>query len=277
MKWIHVLAAMILMSLASAASVHAQSPREQLGQMVEQLQKAPTDDALRERIIKLGAEIKPAPAIPDEAVRYTGRAIFVFKTAKTEADYLDAAREYERAVTSAPWVASYYAELCTIYENATKYAEAKRACDFALVGTTDPSQAMELKQRIAGLEIGIERNSAAGHAKPKQSEFLAFLESIEGHKFRTEPLNQSGAFLEIRIVHGELVTGINGDEQGWRYLETYRPTGYVYEAKGTCGTDDFTCTSTYHISLDGNSITRTYRIVSGNGPLPGPLVYRRLN
>ena len=77
--------------------------------------------------------------------------MFVFKTAKREADYLDAAREYERAVASAPWVASYYADLCTIYEKAGKYAEAKRACDFALVGTTDSSQAINPRAAIVQL------------------------------------------------------------------------------------------------------------------------------
>ena len=85
--------------LVLATSAHAQSPREQLNQMVQQLQKTPNDNALREKIIKLGARIRPA--LPDEAVRYTGRAMFIFNTAKREADYLDAAREYERAVASA--------------------------------------------------------------------------------------------------------------------------------------------------------------------------------
>lgn len=151
--------------LALAASAYAESPSEQLQQMVEQLQKTPGDNALREKIIKYAVALKPAPALPDEAVRSTGRSMFIFKTAKNDADYLDAAREYENAVASAPWVASYYADLCTIYEKASKYTEAKRACDFALIGTTDSGQAVELKQRIAGFEIGIERSSPATQAK----------------------------------------------------------------------------------------------------------------
>ena len=181
-----------------ATTAHAQTPREQLNQMVQQLQKNPSDNALREKIIKLGARIRPA--LPDEAVRYTGRAMFIFNTAKREADYLDAAREYERAVASAPWRASYYADLCTIYEKAGKYAEAKRACDFALIGTTDSSQAIELKQRIAGLEIGIERNSAGAQAQRKQDEFSGFLKSIEGAVFRTS--QNRGWIEQITIVNG---------------------------------------------------------------------------
>ena len=194
------IAAFTFTFLVLATNAHAQSPREQLNQMVQQLQKTPSDNALREKIIKLAASIKPALAIPDEAVRYTGRAMFVFKTAKSETDYLDAAREYERAVASAPWVASYYADLCTIYEKSGKYAEAKRACDFALIGTTDSSQAIELKQRIAGLEIGIERNSAGAQAQRKQDEFSGFLKSIEGAVFRTS--QNRGWIEQITIVNG---------------------------------------------------------------------------
>jgi|GEM_PF-3412767 len=39
--------------LTSMVTAHAQSPREQLSQMVEQLQKSPVDIALRETFITL--------------------------------------------------------------------------------------------------------------------------------------------------------------------------------------------------------------------------------
>jgi hypothetical protein len=99
--------------LALAVSAYAQSQREQLQQMVEQLQKTPNDNALRERIIKLAQTIKPAPALPEEALRYEGRARAAFQTARQESDYLDAAKEYRAALLQAPWVAGYYSDLCT--------------------------------------------------------------------------------------------------------------------------------------------------------------------
>ncbi len=147
----------ILAILTSMASAQAQSPREELKQMVEQLQKTPTDNALREKIIKLAQEVKPAPAVPEEAQRREGRAKFAFKSAKSNDDYLSSAREYEEAVRVAPWIPGYYSDLCTIYEKAEKYVEAKRHCEFSLIGLTDPSQVNEIKQRIAGLEFGIEK------------------------------------------------------------------------------------------------------------------------
>jgi len=51
--------------LILSSTANAESSREQLKQMVEQLQQSPTDNALRERIIKLAQGLKPAPAIPE--------------------------------------------------------------------------------------------------------------------------------------------------------------------------------------------------------------------
>ena len=237
-----------------ATTAHAQTPREQLNQMVQQLQKNPSDNALREKIIKLGARIRPA--LPDEAVRYTGRAMFIFNTAKREADYLDAAREYERAVASAPWRASYYADLCTIYEKAGKYAEAKRACDFALVGTTDSSQAIELKQRIAGLEIGVERNSAGAQAQRKQEEFAGFLKSIEGAVFQFGP-DSLGWVHRITVENGMLrISGIYKDG-GREDSGSLKPTGFVTDTCGTniWGAPKVNCSNNISLSPDGKTLT----------------------
>lgn len=143
-----------LLMLPSAAL--AESPRVQLKQMVEQLQKAPDNDALRVKIIKLARTVKPAPAVSDEARRFEGRGKFAFKNAKSNEDYLKAAKEYEQAVAAAPWVPGYYSDLCTIYEKAGDYAAGKRNCDYYLIGLSDPAQIAEAKERIAGLEYGME-------------------------------------------------------------------------------------------------------------------------
>jgi len=147
--------------LCLMANSNAQSPPEQLQQLVAQLQEAPTDDALREKIIKLAVTMKPAPAVPDEAIRFEGRAQYAFNSAKSEADYLVAAQEYEKAIAVAPWVTGYYADLCTIYDKAGKLDEAKRNCSFYLIGLSDPDQITETKRRIAGLEFAIEKFATA--------------------------------------------------------------------------------------------------------------------
>lgn len=57
------LAIAILFMMGLNASAYGQSPREHLQQMVDQLQETPNDNALRQRIIKLGIEMKPVPTL----------------------------------------------------------------------------------------------------------------------------------------------------------------------------------------------------------------------
>ena len=166
MKTTNKLIIFIFTFLVLATTAHAQSPREQLNQMVQQLQKNPNDNALREKIIKLGAQLRPA--VPEEAEKYEGRAKFAFKNAKSTDDYADAAKEYEKAVQAAPWIPGYYSDLCTIYEKAGQYVEAKRNCEIYVKTLADRSQISETRQRIAGLEFGIEKTkqqTAADEAK----------------------------------------------------------------------------------------------------------------
>lgn len=157
-----------VLMLANVAN--AETPREQLKQMVEQLQKSPTDNALREQIIKLAQQLKPAPAVPEDAEQFEGRAQFAFSHAKSPADYLDAAKEYEKAIAAAPWVAGYYADLCTIYEKAEKYAEAKKSCEFFLVSSPSVQDASDVRKRIAGLGFAMEKaNSHVAATEKAQS------------------------------------------------------------------------------------------------------------
>ena len=142
---------------ALTTNAYAQSAREEFKQLIAQLKEAPNDNALREKIIKRARTLKPEPALPDAAIAFEGRAQFAFKSAKSENDFVMAAREYEKAVAAAPWVLGYYADLCTIYEKAGRLEDAKRHCGFYLMGLNDPAQMIDVKRRIAGLEYGIER------------------------------------------------------------------------------------------------------------------------
>ena len=92
--------------LALAPGAHAESPREQLNQMVEQLQKSPSDDALREKIVKAGAALKPAPPLSEEAVWRMARGSAAFKRATSPADFQEAAKDFELALSAAPWSAT---------------------------------------------------------------------------------------------------------------------------------------------------------------------------
>lgn len=157
MKSARKLILVVFAFLAPVSSAYAQSQHEQLNQMVQQLQKAPSDTALREKIINLAAGIKPASLVPTAAERLEGRAQYAFKNAKSEAEILDAAREYLKAVEAAPWVAGYYFDLCTILEKANRPAEAIRACKLYLIAAPAAPDAGDVRKRVAGLEYAVER------------------------------------------------------------------------------------------------------------------------
>lgn len=132
-KLIILFLAFVVVSVSS----YAQSPREELKQMVEQLQKTPTDDALREKIIKRATEIKPAPAIPEKAERHMAYGTAAFTGAKSLADYKEAAKEFEQASLAAPWYGDAYFNLGVAQDKAENHAAALRNLKLAQLASPD--------------------------------------------------------------------------------------------------------------------------------------------
>ncbi len=133
------------------------NPRAMFVQLTEKIKKEPNDNSARQLIIKLAQELKPAPAIPEEAEKFDGRAQYAFRAAKSEAEFLDAAREYLKAVEAAPWVADYYFNLCKILEKSNRPAEAARACKLYLAAAPQAADAGNVRKLVAGLEYALER------------------------------------------------------------------------------------------------------------------------
>lgn len=254
--------------LMLANIANAETPREQLKQMVEQLQKSPGNEALREKIITLAYKLKPAPGMPDTAVEFEGRAQFAFKSAKSNDDYLAAAREYEKAVAAAPWVTGYYSDLCTIYEKAGKFEEAKRNCEFSLIGLFDAAQITDIKRRIAGLKYGIEQNSPSAVAERENEQVRKFLANLEGGIWNGKILGDPAHLMRLsyEVRNGRLVYN-RADWSSDRAEPTSRP-GYgewesmelksnrvTYSSKAI----DPKCNPvTVQISEDGESIEQSY-------------------
>jgi hypothetical protein len=219
-------AAIIFMAgsfLTVAASAQREvSPRKQFKQLLAQFQDEPLDADLRGQIITLSRKVKPLPAIPDEAIESEGRGKFLFKNAKSTQDYLDAAKEYEKATQAAPWVLGYYSDLCTINEKAEKYAEAKRACEFYLLGLTDQDQIADVKGRIAGLKVGIEKDEVVEAQR-------------EAERERNSPVAAQRSFNSMngkRFFCGELTP--RESPVGWgmireRIYVVIRPNGFEIE------------------------------------------------
>ncbi|HEV7218625.1 MAG TPA: hypothetical protein VGN39_07100 [Terriglobales bacterium] len=133
--------------------------RDQLQQLTTQLQQSPRDTALRKQIITFAQGLKPPPEVPEDAVKHEGRGQYAFKNARSAKDYLDAAKEYVLALNIAPWVPGYYSDLCTIFEKAGAYLEAKENCEIYLLSLHSQADSVEAKRRIAGLDFAMDKYS----------------------------------------------------------------------------------------------------------------------
>ncbi|MCR4346173.1 MAG: tetratricopeptide repeat protein [Sulfuricaulis sp.] len=157
MKTTSKLFILVFTFMALTASAYAQSPREQLKQMVQQLQKAPNDNALREKVIKLAQDVKPALAVPPEARRAFVMGGTYQKEAKSPEDFGLAVKAFQDASTAAPWWGDAYYNLSVALESAKRYDEAKNALTLYLL--TKPKDAEQAQERLYAIEA--KKNLAA--------------------------------------------------------------------------------------------------------------------
>ena len=145
----------------------AQTPHETLTQYIADLQKNPNDNALREKIIRFVQTMSPAPIVPEETVKYEGRAEAAVRNAKTPQDYLDASKEYSKALLLAPWVASYYFNLGVVLEKAGKPGEAITNLRLYLLAAPIAPDVREVQKKIAGLDYEMEMQTKVIEKKPE--------------------------------------------------------------------------------------------------------------
>jgi tetratricopeptide (TPR) repeat protein len=136
-----------------AANVYAQTPRVELQQMVEQLQKSPNENALREKIIKFATSIKPAPAIPEEANRAFVKGNVFQKEAKDITGYELAISAYSEVLRAAPWWGDAYFNLSIAQESAEKFEEAIDSTrNYMASVPTGSAEVREAQNKIYALE-----------------------------------------------------------------------------------------------------------------------------
>jgi tetratricopeptide (TPR) repeat protein len=124
-----------------------------------------TDQRLREKIIKLVKQIQPPPAIPDNALRHLGRGQAVLEIAKEPKDYSQAIVEFEKAVGLAPWLANGYYNLGMVQEKVGRLSDAIQSFKLYLMAAPSAANAREVRTRMYGLDLKLERQLAAMRAK----------------------------------------------------------------------------------------------------------------
>lgn len=158
---------------------YAQSPREELQQMVEQLQKSPNDNILREKIIKLVTSIKPAPAIPEEAREPFVMGATVLKKASDAAGASKAVDLFTQALNIAPWFADAYYNRAVAREAAGQFELAIDDLKLYLGFKLTDSERREAQDKIYALKADAELASTkkaeeekAAHAAAAERERL---------------------------------------------------------------------------------------------------------
>jgi tetratricopeptide (TPR) repeat protein len=174
----------ISVSIAEAQSGNLQ---ETLKQYISDLQKNPNDYPLREKIIRLVQEMKPAPAVPEEAERYMARGTAAVKSAKDANDFKDAVQEFEKATLAAPWLANAYYNLGFAQDKAGLYADAIKSLKLYLLAAPNASDTKEVKSLIYEIEYRQEKaakeSSPEAIAAKKQKEYDKWLRKLDGAKY----------------------------------------------------------------------------------------------
>jgi tetratricopeptide (TPR) repeat protein len=272
-----ILSAIFILLLCISLSIaQAQTPQETLTQYISDLQKNPNDNALREKIIRFVQTMKQKPVMSSEAEKYEGRAEYAIKNAKNEADFFDAAKEYDKALLLAPWVSSYYFNQAIAYEKAGKPKEAKQSFEFYLLAAPDAQDARDVRKRIAGLEYAAEKAAKATGpetvAAQEQNKFEDWLKKLDGRRytFKGEMSGKPGwPSLSIIDVKGEAFVTGQFDNNG-RYNQDPRPPIKIQGRETTIIDQIWQQLTnlekeTLTISEDGYRITYRYWFNGGGG------------
>jgi len=200
MKFTMKLSALLFSALMLANAAHAQSPRQQLAALVQQLQTNPDNDALRTRIIKLAKALRPRPALPNEAERRMVRGAEAFKEAQSVTDYQAAVAEFQKAALAAPWDGDAYFNLGVAQDKAEQYDAAIHSLRFAQL--VSPSKAIQ--DMIYQVQYQREKaNAPAALAARQAASDEALIKSLDGAVFAVHLANAGyQSQMEVRINNG---------------------------------------------------------------------------
>ncbi len=173
--------------MISTLLVVAQTPQEQLQPLVTQLKTTPTDNSLREKIIKLAVTMKPSPEIPEDARRPFVRGNTAIKEATGPDDYANAIKLYLETLALAPWWGDAYFNLAKGQELHQDYDAAIQSTKFFLMTSPPATEARDAQDHIYALEEKRDKKLASDKVKAaadaenaKQSEIKAQEQRIIG-------------------------------------------------------------------------------------------------
>jgi tetratricopeptide (TPR) repeat protein len=156
---------------------------------------------LRERIIELVGSLTPSPAIPEEARRHAIRGQTLLTAATSRNDYLQAAREFERALLAAPWWGDIYYNLALAQDGADEPTAAVANLRLFLLTGPEASLARQTRDQLYALEARAER-------------------AVQTQRWLGEWRTATGSTLRMRLTDDEYVlyqvtTSATAQKGGW--------------------------------------------------------------
>jgi protein phosphatase/serine/threonine-protein kinase len=230
-------------SLFGQTNAPANSPRGQLQQLTAQLQNSPDDEALREKIIALALTLNPKPATPDAATMAEGGAEYAFKNAQGNSDFSDAAKQYEKALLLAPWLAGDYFNCGVAHEKAGENKDAIRSFNFYLLAAPNADDAQAVKKRIGGLQYAAQKAEAqADEAARKEADIRIGATHGGGIIFDVDGTGQHGliaATTDQGTDNWYNAVQLCRNYRGGGYSDWYMPSiielGWLYKQKDVVG------------------------------------------
>jgi len=142
--------------------------RELLARYVIELQSAPDDQALRERIIRLERTLTPSPAVPEAAKRSLAKATMFHQEASdiggraplAMSAYAFAISSYKDALLIAPWWPEAYYGLGASLQGAGRYGDAVAALNLYIVTGPDAAGASAAADRLCAIAVAVQRDRA---------------------------------------------------------------------------------------------------------------------
>lgn len=174
--------------VATASSVTMAQTHSELQSLVQQLQANPSDTALRERIITMARELKPAPAVPTEARDYFIRGTTIAKAATHASGQLLAVENFEKALAIAPWWGDALYNLAVAQDLAGQLDAAKAAFRLYAYSASTDQERQDALDRISAIEAKKQLAALRQQAAPKAEDLWNGLWTKENYAFGNNPV-----------------------------------------------------------------------------------------
>lgn len=136
-----------------------------LAELVSKLNASPYDNAVREQVIKLALETKPAPVISEMAREHFVEGTTLAKLSKDVSGQKLAVESFRKALAAAPWWGDAYYNLAIAQELSGQFSEAQNSLKFYIMTMPGEKEARDAQDKIYALNAKKKLAEAEANAK----------------------------------------------------------------------------------------------------------------